>query len=177
MPNIVYIATSLDGFIAGPNGELDWLMQFPNPEQSDYGFADFMSRIDALVMGRSTYDMVASFGGEWPYPKPVFVLSNTLKDIPEHLTDKVEVVSGDLQQIVTDLDARGYSALYIDGGKTIQSFMREGLIDEMVLSKIPVVLGDGIPLFGPLDAPQYFELAGTESFKNGITKTRYLRKR
>ena len=175
MSNVVYIATSLDGYIAGVNGELDWLMGFPNPEKSDFGFGEFISGIDALIMGRSTFDMVASFGGEWPYPVPVFVLSSTLEAVPEHLQDKAEIVAGDLKTLVARLNGRGFNMLYIDGGKTVQSFMREELIDEMIISRIPVVLGDGIPLFGTLDRPQYFDVVQTETFGNGITKTWYKR--
>jgi len=88
----VYVATSLDGFIAASDGGLDWLMETPNPEQSDYGFAEFMSGIDAIVMGRNTFETVLTFG-DWPYSKPVFVLSRTLDEVPEGLRDRVEVVS------------------------------------------------------------------------------------
>lgn len=172
MSNIVYIATSLDGYIAGVNGELDWLMGFPNPGNSDYGFGEFMSRIDGIVMGRSTFDLVVTFG-QWPYPKKVFVLSNSLEEVPEHLKDKAEIVNGDLKQLVHDLNGRGYHNLYIDGGQTVQGFMRAELIDEMIISRLPIVLGEGIPLFGSLDQPQTFDCAGTETFENGITKTTY----
>ncbi|MDF7822966.1 dihydrofolate reductase family protein [Pontiellaceae bacterium B12227] len=176
MANTVYIATSLDGFIAGPSGELDWLMEFPNPGNSDYGFAEFMERIDALVMGRNTFEMVASFEGDWPYPKPVFVCSNTLTSIPDHLNDKTELIGGEPAAIVHQLNERGFRNLYIDGGKTVQSFMREGLIDELILSRLPILLGDGIPLFGKLDAPQNYTLEHSETFSNGICKTVYRRK-
>jgi len=88
MPNVVYIATSLDGYIADANGSLDWLNTVPNPDSTDYGFADFMDGIDALVMGRKTFETVLGFGGDWPYSKPVFVLSSTLKALPETLQCK-----------------------------------------------------------------------------------------
>ena len=94
MANIVYIATSLDGYIAGVNGELDWLMKYPNPENSDFGFGEFMSRVDGIVMGRSTFDLVVTFG-EWPYPKPVFVLSSTLEEVPEHHVSRYGIVAGE----------------------------------------------------------------------------------
>ncbi|MDZ8118682.1 dihydrofolate reductase family protein [Pontiella agarivorans] len=176
MANFVYIATSLDGYIAGPDGELDWLMNFPNPGKSDFGFGRFMKKIDALVMGRHTFEKVLTFG-TWPYPKPVFVLSSTLTGIPEHLEGKVELVSGDLRAIVNDLNDRWFKNLYIDGGQTVQSFMREDLVDELILSRIPVVLGAGLPLFGKLDEAKRFDLVKNEAFKNGIVKTHYRRSR
>lgn len=177
MANFVYIATSLDGYIAGPDGELDWLMNFPNPEKSDFGFAKFIKKIDALVMGRKTFEKVVSFGGNWPYPKPVFVLTSTLRQIPEHLEGKVELVNGDLRAIVNDLNDRWFKNLYIDGGTTVQSFMQAGLVDELIISRIPILLGNGIPLFGKLNQPQMFELVKNEEFKNGITKTTYTKKK
>ena len=146
MKNIVYVATSLDGFIAREDGELDWLTGFPNPGNSDYGFAEFMAGIDAVLMGRRTFETVLGFG-EWPYSKPVFVLSSTLTGVPERLKGKAEVVNGPLTGILSSLEARGIRRLYVDGGKTIQSFLREDLVDEMTLSIIPVVLGSGFPLF------------------------------
>ncbi len=176
MANFVYIATSLDGYIAGPDGELDWLMNYPNPEKSDFGFGKFIKKIDALIMGRKTYEKVLSFG-TWPYPKPVFVLTSTLREIPEHLEGKVELVNGDLRSIVNDLNDRWFKNIYIDGGQTVQSFMQADLVDELIIARIPIVLGGGIPLFGKLDHPQHFELVDHEKFKNGITKTSYRKKK
>ena len=88
MRNVIYIATSLDGFIAAKDGSIDWLMEIPNPEGSDFGFAEFFENIDAVVLGRNTFESVLSFG-QWPYTKPVFVLSNSLKTVPGHLAEKV----------------------------------------------------------------------------------------
>jgi len=108
MANYVYIATSLDGFIATPDGGLDWLSEIPNPEQSDYGFTRFLNGIDAIVMGRKTFQTVLTFNS-WPYNKPVFVLSNTLDTIPKIVADKAEIIKGDLQEIVKLLHDRGYN--------------------------------------------------------------------
>ncbi len=127
MPNIVYIATSLDGYIADQNNQIDWLHDLPNPEGSDFGFADFMNEIDALVMGRNTFDMVTSFDCEWPYTKPVYLLSTTLRSVPEEYQGKVFLVNGEIQDIVAQLNRQGLNRLYIDGGKTIQSFLRKKL--------------------------------------------------
>lgn len=174
MANMVYIATSLDGFIADRNGGLDWLTSVPNPEGSDFGFGDFMNRVDALVMGRKTFDTVVSFDG-WPYSKPVFVLGRSLPLIPESLAGKAEGIIGGPREVVDMLRAKGYRNLYIDGGQTIQSFLREDLVDELVITRVPVLLGGGIPLFGHLDAHLDFEHVGEEDLGNGLVKSRYLR--
>jgi len=97
MSNIVYIATSLDGFIARKDGSLDWLMEYPNPEKSDFGFASFLDRIDGIIMGRKTFEVVLGFR-EWPYTKPVFVLTTSLKEMPAHLRNKAALCQGDLKK-------------------------------------------------------------------------------
>ena len=176
MTNFVYIATSLDGYIATEDGGLDWLNEAPNPEQSDYGFAEFVDGIDALVMGRNTFEMVVSFG-VWPYQRPVFVLSNSLEQIPEGYADKAEIVSGDLREIMDRLERRGYRRLYIDGGVTIQSFLQQDLIDEMIITRLPVLLGGGIPLFGELVHNLKFSHVQTDVYNNALVKSRYVRDR
>lgn len=175
MANIVFIATSLDGYIADKNGGLDWLHSVPNPENIDMGFTAMMDRVDALVMGRNTFEMVLSFGVEWPYSKPVFVLSNTLKKVPEGYQDKVFLVSGDVSEVVAKLNQQGYQDLYIDGGVTIQRFLNQGLIDELVITSIPVLLGGGSPLFGELDAMQSFKLVSSQTYLDAIVQTTYQR--
>lgn len=177
MANIVYIATSLDGYIADKNGGLDWLHSIPNPEGSDLGFYGFMERVDALVMGRNTFETVCGFDCEWPYSKPVFVISNSLKAIPEGFQDKAFLVSGELKNIIAELNGKGFKELYIDGGITVQNFLAEDLIDEMIITTIPVVLGGGSPLFGDLPSPLQFELTSSEVLINAIVKNHYLRQR
>lgn len=172
MTNYIYIATSLDGFIAAEDGGIDWLNEVHVSDESDFGFSDFMKKIDALVMGRNTFEQVISFN-QWVYTKPVFVISNTLEEIPEGYRDKAELINGDIRSIVGLLDKRGYSNLYIDGGKTIRSFLREGLIDDMIITKIPVLLGKGIPLFGDIDDRIQLEHVETEIFANGLVKDHY----
>ena len=147
MTNIVYIATSTDGFIATKDGGIDWLMEVPNPDNSDYGFAEFIDSIDALVMGRKTYEKVLSFDCEWPYSKKVFVLSNSLKNIDPSVEGKADVIKGALKNVIKKLNDNGYKNLYIDGGATIQSFLKENLIDEMIITIVPATLGEGIPVF------------------------------
>lgn len=175
MSNIVFIATSLDGYIADKEGGLDWLHSVPNPDNHDMGFSAIMERVDALVMGRNTLDVVLGFGGEWPYPKPVFVLSNTMDKVPEGYEDKVFLVKGELKDVLNELNAQGYKDLYIDGGKTVQSFLQQDLIDEMVITTIPVLLGGGAPLFGDLVKPLNFKLHKSETHLGAIVQSHYLR--
>lgn len=177
MTNIVYIATSLDGYIADKNNNIDWLHETPNPDGSDMGFNQFISEIDALVMGRNTLDMVLSFDCDWPYTKPVFVLSNTMTSIPEGYEDKVFLVKGELRDIVQELKDKGFYNLYIDGGVTIQSFLKEDMIDEIIITTIPVVLGGGIPLFGELSEPLKFKHIKSERYLDCLVKNHFIRER
>jgi len=174
MANYVYIATSLDGFIATSDGGIDWLTEIPNPEKSDYGYADFIKGIDAIVMGRNTFEKVLTFG-EWSYKKPVFVLSNSLTGIPENLKGKAEIVKGEIRLIITQLKMRGYNNLYIDGGQVIQSFLKEDLIDEIIITRVPVLLGKGIPLFGEIDHSLKFKHVKTEVFNETLVKSNYVK--
>jgi len=176
MSTYVFVATSLDGFIADENGGIDWLIEVPNPDKTDYGYAELMKNTDALVMGRSTFEKVLTFG-EWFYTKPVFVLSNSLTEIPENLIGKVEIVKGDVQDVVKNLNSQGYKNLYIDGGKLIQGFLKEDLIDELIINKIPILLGKGIPLFGDIDQKLKFKHTKTEVFNDSLVMSRYLRDR
>lgn len=175
MTNIVYIATSLDGFIATKDGGIDWLMEVPNPDNSDYGFAEFMDSIDALVMGRKTYEKVLSFDCEWPYSKKVFILSNSLKNVDASLEGKAEIISGSLEDVLNRLNSDGYKNLYIDGGTTIQSFLKENLIDEMIITNVPVALGEGIPLFKDNEHESIFKLDSSKNYENGMVKNHYRR--
>ncbi len=176
MSNIVFIGTSLDGYIADKNGDLDWLQVIPNPEGDDMGYNAHIDRIDALVMGRNTMDMVLSFGIDWPYTKPVYVLSNTLTEVPKEVEGKVFLIKGELTQIIEELNGKGFNNLYIDGGVTIQNFLKEDLIDELIISTIPVVLGGGSPLFGDLVSPLDFTLKNVTTYLDEIVTTHYLRK-
>ena len=174
MTNYIYIASSLDGFIATKDGGLDWLNEIPNPDQSDYGYAEFNSGIDAIVMGRNTFEKVLTFDF-WPYDKPVFVLSNSLDSVPDDISGKAEIVKGDLRKLIDNLKKRGLRNLYVDGGRGIQSFLEEDLIDEMIITRVPILLGEGIPLFGKLKNSLKFSLKKTESLNETLVKTHYTR--
>lgn len=172
MQNKVFIATSLDGYIADLNGGIEWLTEIPNPTGHDGGFADFMNSVDALIMGRNTFEKVLSFGIEWPYSKKVFVWSNSLKEVPTSLIEKVQLVRGNLNDVVKFVQQQNCKNIYVDGGKTIQSFLNQNLIHEIVLTQVPVILGSGIPLFK--DVPtQKLKLLSVKAFDNGMIQIHY----
>ncbi len=177
MSNLVFIATSLDGYISDRDDGLDWLQSIPNPDDLDFGWGEFMDRIDAIVMGRKTFEKVCGFDCDWPYSKPVFVLSNSLSSLPHEYTGKAELVSGSLSDVLAVLHGKGYNQLYIDGGVTIQSFLKEDLIDEMIITVLPILLGGGTPLFGELAEPVEFEHVKTEVILNAMVQNHYRRRR
>ena len=170
----VFIAASLDGFIARPNGDLDWL---PGAESDipdeDHGYDEFMKDIDVLIMGRGTFEKVLTFGG-WHYRKPVMVLSSRVIEIPPELPKSVEAMSGSPTEIVARLDARGLKHAYIDGGVTITRFLEAGLIQQMIITRIPVLIGRGIPLFGRLPRDVRLQHVGPRSFATGLVQSSYM---
>ncbi len=174
MTNYVYIAVSLDGFIATSDGGLDWLDEIPNPDKNDYGYGEFIKNIDAIVMGRKTFEKVVTFD-QWVYEKPVFILSNSLTKLPEKVFGKAEIVNGNIKEIIAQLNKKGYKDLYIDGGRLIQSFLEENLIDEMIITHVPILLGKGIPLFGKLERDIQFRHKKTEIYNNTLVKSHYTR--
>lgn len=175
--NSVFIATSLDGYIADKNGGIEWLNSVPNPNNDDMGYVEFINEIDALVMGRTTFETVLGFDLDWPYEQPVFVLSNKLKEIPESHKGKAFLVKGTLTEILNQIHEKGFNRLYVDGGTTIRNFLKEDLIDEMVLTTIPILLGGGSSLFQELPNVLNFDLIGTKTYLNQITQSHYKRKR
>lgn len=175
--NKVFIATSLDGYIADKNGGIDWLHSIPNPDNIDMGYGAFIAQVDALVMGRTTFETVCGFDMDWPYEKPVFVMSNSLAHIPREYEGKAELVKGSLKDILEQIHNKGYYSLYIDGGKTIRSFLEEDLIDEMTITIIPCLLGGGIPLFSELPKRLDFEYVDSEIFLGKLVQNRFSRKR
>ena len=171
----VFIATSLDGFIARRDGSIDWLNEANAmlPEGEDCGFMAFMDSVDTLIMGRKTYEQVLSFG-QWPYgDTPVVVLSHNSIEIPSHLLDTVSHSAELPSVLLKRLAANDVKHVYVDGGGTIQSFLAESLIDEITITRIPVVIGDGIPLFAPM--AEYIKLVhlGTTAYEFGFVQSRY----
>ena len=173
--NIVYLAKSLDGFIAKKDGSVDWLHKPEyTVEGEDYGYGELMSNIDALVMGSGTFEQVMSFEGGWPYGETkVIVLSSRRLPIPANLSATVSSMSGTPAEITAKLNAQGIKQLYIDGGKTVQAFLAAGLIDELILTTIPVLLGGGIPLFGHLDQDIHLNHVKTAAHESGLVQSHY----
>ena len=171
----VFIATSLDGFIAREDGKLDWLENHgPADPGEDYGYKKFIDQIDGLIMGRGSFETVVEFE-PWPYDKPVVVLSHSLSadDIPQHLREKVRIFADTPREIMQKMAKEGWQRAYIDGGKIIQSFLRAGLIDELIITRVPVLLGQGISLFGELPSDILLEHIDTQSFSSGLVQSKY----
>jgi dihydrofolate reductase len=129
-----------------------------------------------MVIGRGTYEKVLSFP-EWPYKKKVFVLSTSLKQIPGTLNEKATLVAMKPAALLNYLSDKGFSNIYVDGGKVIQSFLKEDLIDELIITRVPELIGTGIPLFGYLDNDLRFEHIKTNIYSDGLVKSQYERKR
>lgn len=168
----VFIATSLDGFIARPDGGLDWLAAFQG--DGDNGYGDFVAGMDAIVMGRGTFEAVLGFG-EWPYALPVVVMSRRLTagDVPADLAGKVEVSGDAPAALARRLAGRGWRRVYVDGGQLVQSFLREGLVADMAIFRMPILLGAGRPLFGPLAGDIRLETAAATVLPTGAVRTDY----
>ena len=165
----VFIGTSLDGFIARVNGDLDFL---PADGGEPHGYDEFIATVDALVIGRKTFQTVLTFD-TWPYgEKPVFVLStHTLAPAP--LGAAVERMSGDPAEIVSRLDARGIQHVYVDGGITIQRFLQAGLIQRLSITRVPVLIGAGIPLFGAIEHDIALTHITTRAYPSGLVSSEY----
>ena len=168
MKTSVFIGTSVDGFIARENGALDFL---PPGGGEPHGYDEFIAEVDALVIGRKTYETVLGFDA-WPYDKPVFVLSTRpLAAAP--LGAVVERMSGPPADIVSQLAKRGHKHVYVDGGITIQRFLRAGLIQRLIITRVPVLIGSGVSLFGALAADIRLEHLETRSYRTGLVRSEY----
>lgn len=171
----VYMAASLDGFITREDGSIDWLNQAGQavPKGEDCGFAAFLDSVDALIMGRVTFEQVVSFG-QWPYgDKPVIVLSRSGVEIPEDLPKSVSRSSESPRELTGRLAAQGARRLYVDGGLTVQSFLAEGLIRDVTITFIPVILGCGKPLFGETGRDISLKHLSTRSWEFGFVQSAY----
>lgn len=177
MKNTVFIATSLDGYIADKHNKVDWLESIDNPQHDDMGYNALIDRTDALVMGRNTFELILSFDIDWPYTVPVYVLSHTLKVVPIGYEDKVVLLQGHPEEVLKNIHQRGHLNLYIDGGLTIQQFLQTDLVDEMIITTIPIVLGAGIPLFGQLSSPLAFKCVEAKQLIGAVSQSHYLRQR
>ena len=165
----VFVGTSVDGFIARRDGSLDWL---PPGGGEEHGYTAFIASVDAIVMGRGTFDTVLKFD-RWPFQKRVIVLTTHEIDAIPPPEARVEFMSGAPRDVVGRLAERGMTHLYIDGGVTIQRFLNAGLIDRMTITRVPVIIGDGIPLFGPTRRDVRLEHVITRSYASGLVTTEY----
>jgi len=171
----VFVGVSLDGFIARPNGDLDWLMGEGGGDSAEYGYNEFIADIDAIVMGRRTFEKVLTFD-KWCYGnKRVVVLSNQPLDlsVAQARGGVVEQMAGSPAEIASKLAASGARRLYVDGGITIQQFLRAGLIDRLIISRLPVLIGEGIPLFGSLPRDMRLRHIATRTYPGGMVQSEY----
>lgn len=171
----VFIATSLDGYIARPNGDIDWLdaANATIPEGEDCGYGSLMESVDALAMGRNTFEKVLSFGS-WPYGKvPVTVLSSKPITFPITIPDTVKHSSEDPLSLCKRLGDEGKKHVYVDGGNTIQRFLSAGLVDEITITLIPVIIGVGIPLFASVNTDVALVCIGVRAYDFGFVQLKY----
>jgi dihydrofolate reductase len=166
----VFVGASLDGFIARSNGDLDWL---PEGGGEPHGYNEFMASVDALLIGRNTFEKVLTFE-EWPYgDKRVVVLSSRPVDVAAVHGGVVEQMAGPPAEIVARLAASGAHHLYVDGGITIQRFLQAGLVHRLIITRVPVLIGDGIPLFGALPRDIRVRHVATQHYPSGLVKSEY----
>jgi dihydrofolate reductase len=166
----VFVGTSLDGFMARPNGDLDFL---PPGGGEPHGYDEFIASVDAIVIGRKTFETVLTLGS-WPYgDKRVVVLSSRPIDLSAASGGVVEQMAGPPVQIVSQLAASGAHHLYVDGGITIQGFLRAGLIQRLIITRVPVLIGDGIPLFGALPGDIQLRHVATRHYPSGLVSSEY----
>jgi dihydrofolate reductase len=171
----VFIAVSLDGYIARSDGAIDWLTEGWPEIGHDYGYADFMASVDGLIMGRATFEKVLTFP-KWLYDKPVVVLSRTLRadDVPAHLRESVRISTAQPAELMQELARAGWRRVYVDGGKVIQSFLAQGLIADLVITRLPVLIGTGLPLFGStLGTDMRLTHVETTTHASGFVQSRY----
>ena len=167
----VFVGTSVDGFIARLNGSFDFL---PEGGGEPHGYNEFFASVDAMVIGRKRFEIVLALP-EWPYgDKRVIVLSSQKLDLSKVPAGRVEQMQGSPREIVSKLESRGIRHIYVDGGVTVQRFLREGLIQRLIITHVPVLIGEGIPLFGSLPKDVRLEHVQTQHYRSGLVKTEYL---
>lgn len=169
----VFIATSLDGFIARPGGDIDWLLQ-RDDQTEDHGYSAFIADKDVVVMGRGSYEKALTFD-TWFYDRPVVVLSERLADspVPEALKGKLRFSNLAPRDVMEELARQGVRRVYVDGGQLVQSFLRDGLVADMVITTVPVLIGSGRPLFGALEQDIDLKLVSSRCFPSGLVQSTY----
>lgn len=171
---VVYIATSLDGYISRADGSIDWLAPAEDAAAFER-FDAFLSIINAIVMGRNTFLQVLGFG-QWPYHEiPVYVLSRSLTKLPEQSPATVHLRNCSPEQLISELSSLHSQRIYVDGGLTVQSFLEKDLIDELTITRVPVILGSGRTLFGPVPFDLRYQHVSTQIFEPGTVQSKYVR--
>jgi dihydrofolate reductase len=167
----VFCGVSVDGFLARPDDALDFLH---TGDQEPHGFKEFLAGVDVVVIGRRTFEVVLNLGHLALYGnKPTIVLSSRALDFSSVKSAIVEQASGEPAQIVSQLKARSFKHAYVDGGITIQRFLAAGCIDRLVITRVPVLIGAGIPLFGPIPHDIRLRHVGTHSYTGGLVQSEY----
>ncbi len=166
---VVFLGISIDGFIAGPGGDLSWLSACAGESPADTGYDELMARSDALVLGRNTYDSVLRFD-DWPFgSKPVHVLTRR----PLTPLHGERALQGNIEQVLRTVQAAGANSIYLDGGDVVRQALQDSLVDELVLSWVPIVLGQGIRLFGEGLPSSRWQLVRSRSFQSGMVQASY----
>ncbi len=171
----LYIATTIDGFIARENGELDWLNNFSNPNSIDYGYGEFIEKIDTIVMGRKTYEEILSFGIDWPYNnQKTYIITSNQKY--KTTTNKTHIINELNNKVIETLKGKSNSKIWIvGGGVLISSFIKLKAIDEMIITIIPVIIGKGIRLFSDNSIETKFKFIEAQTFDTGVVNLKYQR--
>jgi dihydrofolate reductase len=165
----VFVGTSLDGFLARRDGQYDFL---PTGGGEAHGYDEFIASVDTILMGRSTFEVVLKLAS-WPYgDKRVVVLSHRPLELSK-VTGRVEQMSGEPAEIAQKLSVSGAQHVYVDGGLTVQAFLRAGLIDDLTITRVPVLIGEGIPLFGRVPRDIKLRHIGTRQYKSGMVTSEY----
>lgn len=168
MKATVFVGTSVDGYIARRDGRFDFLPEEPE----DHGYEEFMASVDTIVLGRNTFELVMSFGS-WPYPKSKRVVVLSSRDVELPAGQNVVHLSGDATDVAAKLEAMGARHCYVDGGDTVQRFLRAGLIDRLIITRVPVLIGDGISLFGALPHDVKLRHVATRTYPSGLVQSEY----
>lgn len=169
----VFVGMSVDGFIARVGGTLDFL-DVVEPVDGDTSFVDFLASVDAMVMGRATFDFVMNAGVDWPYgDRPMLVMTRRPLELPDELAGLVEASDEPPDAMLARLAGKGATHVYVDGGLTVRAFLRAGLIDDLILTRVPVLVGSGISVFGELPGDRRLDLVRSTTFPNGMVQTHY----
>ncbi|MCC3859851.1 dihydrofolate reductase family protein [Pseudemcibacter aquimaris] len=174
MTNFVYLGCSLDGFIARKDGAVDFLDAVdPAPDDEDYGWEDYIGGIDGLIMGRNSYDMVLGYG-QWIYgDRKVMVLTTRDIEIPDFVEGEIIPFEGKPEEAVQCMNEMGCQNLYIDGGKVVQDFINDGQVDELIITMVPIIIGEGIPLFANINVEKRLDLKNVTKYDNGLLTVHY----